>query len=96
MKQTNCKIIASRQPQSVRCFWLLVVDIYFHVMSSTKSNMYDSWTIGGLPHTGCNRSKSTWFDNFEDWLRLIAIAYLKKLPGKKKLIDDNLSFYLLI
>nr|XP_023021896.1 uncharacterized protein LOC111510230 [Leptinotarsa decemlineata] len=59
-------------------------------------NMYDSWTTGGPPRTRYNRSKSGWFDNycFEDWVHSIAIPYLKKLPGKKILIGDNLSSHL--
>ncbi|KAG5883379.1 hypothetical protein JTB14_018139 [Gonioctena quinquepunctata] len=61
-------------------------------------NMYDSWTTGGPPRTRYNRSKSGWFDSycFEDWVHSIAIPYLRKLPGKKILIGDNLSPHLSI
>lgn len=59
-------------------------------------HLYDSWTEGGPKFARYNRTKSGWFDShcFEDWVRTVAIPYLKKLNGKKVLIGDNLSSHL--
>lgn len=56
-------------------------------------NLYESWTVGGIKGARYNRSASGWFDStsFSDWVENIAIPTLKKLPGKKFLIGDNLS-----
>ncbi|XP_037045724.1 uncharacterized protein LOC119081087 [Bradysia coprophila] len=56
-------------------------------------HLYGSWTQNGPKYTRYNRTKSGWFDSqcFEDWVRTIAIPYLKKLTGKKVLIGDNLA-----
>lgn len=61
-------------------------------------HLYDSWTKNGPKYTRYNRTKSGWFDGecFEDWVRTIAIPYLKKLSGKKILIGDNLSSHVSI
>ena len=60
------------------------------------TNIYDTWTFGGPQGARYNRTKSGWFDLqcFEDWFHSIALPYLKKLPGKKMLIGDNLSSHL--
>ncbi|KAF0691515.1 Uncharacterized protein FWK35_00039207, partial [Aphis craccivora] len=41
-------------------------------------------------------SQSGWFDSysFDDWIKTIAVPYLKKLPGRKELIGDNLSSHI--
>ena len=59
-------------------------------------NLYDTWTLGGPKGSRYNRSKSGWFDlqSFSDWFTTTAFPYLKKLPGKKVLIGDNLSSHL--
>lgn len=61
-----------------------------------SKDMYNTWIENGPRGTRYNRSKSGWFDSncFEDWLKTIAIPYLKKLQGKKILIGDNLSSHL--
>ena len=43
-----------------------------------------------------NRSLSGWFEMpiFEDWFNTLPLPYLKKLRGKKMVIEDNLSFNL--
>jgi len=53
----------------------------------------DIWRPQGARY---NQTKSGWFDLqcFEDWFNSIALPYLKKLPGKKTLIGDNLSSHL--
>lgn len=58
--------------------------------------MYSTWVENGPSGARYNRSKSGWFDGicFEDWLLTIAIPYLKRLPGKKLMIGDNLSSHL--
>lgn len=60
------------------------------------SHLYSSWTEAGPQGTRFNRTKSGWFDSccFDDWVKTIAIPYLKPLPGKKILIGDNLSSHL--
>lgn len=59
-------------------------------------NMYDTWTNGGPKGARYNRSKSGWFDLqcFSDWFMTIALPHLKKLPGRKLMIGDNLSSHL--
>lgn len=59
-------------------------------------HMYDSWTTDGPQNARYNRSKSGWFDSlsFEDWVRTVAVPYLKNKKGKKNLIGDNLSSHL--
>ena len=61
-----------------------------------SKNMYDTWTLGGAEGTRYNRSKSGWFDMqcFHDWFVKIALPHLRRLPGKKVLIGDNLSSHL--
>lgn len=58
--------------------------------------LYHTWIENGPRGARFNRSKSGWFDSFcfEDWLITIALPYLKKLPGEKLLIGDNLSSHL--
>ncbi len=59
-------------------------------------HIYDSWTTDGPPNARYNRTKSGWFDSlcFEDWIRTVAVPYLKNKQGKKFLIGDNLSSHL--
>ena len=61
-----------------------------------STHLWDTWTEGGPPRCRYNRTKSGWFDAkcFEDWVGNIAVPYLKKLPGKKILIGDNLASHL--
>ena len=49
------------------------------------TNMYDTWTLGGLAKASYSRTKSGWFDMqcFCDWFISITLCHLKKLPGKK-------------
>jgi len=56
----------------------------------------DSWRIGGPKVSKYASSKSGWFDgySFDDWIKSIAIPYLKKLSGRKILIGDNLSSHI--
>ncbi len=56
-------------------------------------HLYSSWVVGGPKGARYNRSKSGWFDTkcFEDWFFSLMLPRLKRLPGKKVLIGDNLS-----
>jgi len=56
----------------------------------------DSWHLGGPKGSRYASSQSGWFDSysFDDWIKSIAIPYLKKLPGRKILIGDNLSSHI--
>ena len=53
----------------------------------------DNWIVGGPPGTMYHSSPSGWSDQFlfTDWFKKIPLPYLKKLPGKKVMIGDNLS-----
>ena len=59
-------------------------------------NMYKSWTEGGPKGTRYNTSASGWFDGciFTDFFTSLALPILKKLPGKKILVGDNLSSHI--
>lgn len=56
----------------------------------------DSWRTNGPKGSRYASSISGWFDSysFDDWIRSIAIPYLRKLPGRKILIGDNLSSHI--
>ena len=59
-------------------------------------NLWNSWTENGPLHARYNRSKSGWFDStcFEDWFESLLLPHLKRLPGKKVVIGDNLSSHI--
>lgn len=56
------------------------------------SNLYDTWTEGGIHGMRYNRTSSGWFTTniFEDWFLKTVVPYLKKLSGPKILLGDNL------
>jgi hypothetical protein len=56
-------------------------------------NIWSTWTEGGPKGTRYNRSRSGWFDSccFNDWFQSTFVPHVKKLPGKKVVIGDNLS-----
>jgi hypothetical protein len=56
-------------------------------------NMYPSWAVGGPKGTIYNSSPSGWFDMFifEDWFTKLFLPAVRRLPGKKLLIGDNLA-----
>ncbi|KAJ8931355.1 hypothetical protein NQ314_015764 [Rhamnusium bicolor] len=55
-----------------------------------------TWIQGGPSKTRYNVTTSGWFDiiTFTDWVKTIAVPYLKNLPGQKVLIGDNLTTHL--
>ncbi len=59
-------------------------------------NMYPSWAVGGPKGTIYNSSPSGWFDMFifEDWFTKLFLPAVRRLPGKKLLIGDNLASHI--
>ena len=59
-------------------------------------NMYPAWMQGGPPNARYGYSDLGWFEerSFEDWFFSLALPRLRRLDGKKVLIDDNLSSHL--
>ncbi|XP_065559572.1 uncharacterized protein LOC136026802 [Artemia franciscana] len=60
-----------------------------------SEKLWNTWVQGGP--IGCifNKSKSGWFEAvfFHDWFTLSHLPWLKKLPGKKVVISNNLSLH---
>lgn len=56
----------------------------------------DCWRMNRPKGSTFACSKSGWFDSyaFDDWIKSIAIPYLRKLPDRKILIGDNLSSHI--
>ena len=52
-----------------------------------------TWILNSVHGARFNRTPSGWFDQttFNDWFFTIALPYLKRKPGKKVLIGDNLA-----
>ena len=59
-------------------------------------NLYPSWCERGPKGTVYSCSKSGWFDmfQFELWFRDLLLPKLKKLPGPKAVIGDNLASHI--
>lgn len=55
--------------------------------------LWEPWTQNGPKNCRYNTSLSGWFDAniFQDWFEKTLIHHLKKKPGKKVVIGDNLS-----
>ncbi len=60
------------------------------------ANLYDKWKEGGPKGTVYSFSKSGWYDSyqFRKWFFKVTLPYLKRLPGKKVLLGDNLASHL--
>lgn len=58
--------------------------------------MYTSWREGGPKGTVYKCSKSGWFDMFlfEEWFVELLLPRLRKRPGKKLIIGDNLASHI--
>ncbi|KAK2713141.1 hypothetical protein QYM36_011737 [Artemia franciscana] len=58
-----------------------------------SKKFWNTWVQGGPKGCRFNRSKPSWFEAafFHDWFTLSLLPRLKKLPGKKVVIGDNLS-----
>lgn len=63
----------------------------FVVYKSTQ--LWTTWCQGGPTGTKYNHTPSGWFDGatFTAWIRDLVVPHLRKLPGKKVLIGDNLA-----
>jgi hypothetical protein len=61
-----------------------------------SEHLWTTWTEGGPAGCRYNRTKSGWFDmaTFEDWFMTTLLPRLKKLPGVKVVIGDNLSSHI--
>lgn len=61
-----------------------------------SEHLWSTWTEGGPVGCRYNRTKSGWFDmgTFEDWFMTTLLPRLKKLPGVKVVIGDNLSSHI--
>ncbi|CAI6374178.1 unnamed protein product [Macrosiphum euphorbiae] len=58
--------------------------------------LWEPWTQNGPKNCRYNTSPSGWFDAniFQDWFEKTLLRHLKKNPGKKVVIGDNLSSHL--
>lgn len=59
-------------------------------------NLWQPWTENGPKGCRYNATPSGWFDSstFTDWFEKSLLRHLKKSPGKKVVIGDNLSSHL--
>jgi len=59
-------------------------------------NMYRSWMKGGIKGSRYTVTTSGWFDGFtfSDWFHSSFLPHVRRLPGKKVLIGDNLSSHI--
>jgi hypothetical protein len=59
-------------------------------------NVYESWCMGGPDKAVYSSSQSGWFDMFvfEDWFKKIFLPHVRRQPGKKILLGDNLASHI--
>jgi hypothetical protein len=59
-------------------------------------NIYDSWCCNGVKGAVYNSSSSGWFDmhSFTDWFQKIFLPHVRRQPGRKLLIGDNLASHI--
>lgn len=59
-------------------------------------NVYPSWCQGGPKGAVYTATSHGWFDifSFEDWFFKLYLTHVRRMPGKKLLIGDNLSSHL--
>ena len=59
-------------------------------------NLYESWCQGGPKGTRYNATASGWFDMavFEDWFEKLFLPEVRRIPGTKVLIGDNLASHI--
>ena len=67
----------------------------YYVVYKSKG-MWHNWMIGGPQNARYNRTPSGWFDSssFSDRFFKVAFRYMRRLPGKKAIIGDNLASHL--
>lgn len=61
-----------------------------------SKHLWDTWTENGPPGTRYGNTASGWFESqtFSDWFTTLLLPRLKKIPGKKVVIGDNLSSHI--
>jgi hypothetical protein len=59
-------------------------------------NIYDSWCCNGVKGAVYTSSMSGWFDMyiFTDWFKKIFLPHVRRMPGRKLLIGDNLASHI--
>ena len=59
-------------------------------------NLYESWCQGGPKGTRYNATSTGWFDMavFEDWFEKLFLPEVRRIPGTKVLIGDNLASHI--
>ena len=73
--------------------WLHVQHLKMCFCHYKSTCLWSTWLLDSTHGAQYNRTKLGWFNavTFEDWFQKIVLQYLKKLPGLKILIGDNLS-----
>lgn len=68
-----------------------------YVVYKSKS-LWEKSTENGQPGTHYENTQSGWFQThtFVDWFMPLSSPKLKKIPGKKIALGDNLSSYIII
>lgn len=77
-------------------FWGTGTGVIMPPYVVTNPNTCGRPGAGGHPGCRCNRTKSGWFDMaiFLDWFFSTLLPRLKKQPGVKVVIEDNLSSHI--
>lgn len=59
-------------------------------------NCYPAWCANGIPGGCYSSNKSGWFDHFTftDWFKRVLLPHIRRQPGKKVLLGDNLSSHI--
>ena len=59
-------------------------------------NLYKSWCQGGPKGTRYDATSSGWFDMYllEDWFKKSFLAVVRRIPGRKVWIGDNLASHI--
>jgi hypothetical protein len=60
------------------------------------NNVYESWCSGGPDKAVYSSSPSGWFDMciFEDWFKKLFLPHVRRQPGRKVLLGDNLASHI--
>jgi len=61
-----------------------------------SQNHYEAWRTGGPPGARYTSSPSGWFDMCigEDWFKKLFLPHVRRQPGRKLLIGDNLASHI--
>ncbi len=60
------------------------------------NNVYESWYSGGPDKAVYSSSPSGWFDMciFEDWFKKLFLPHVRRQPGRKVLLGDNIASHI--